>query len=158
MTYKSSFRVLLLAALFLGLATVAFGQSTATLQGTITDQKGSVVPGAKVTVRNQATGIERTSQTDTDGNYQIAALPVGLYSVQVEAQGFKGQLVSDLSVEVGRTIVKNFPLDVGAIEQKVNVTADTPIIETATTSVGTVINQRTVQEIPLNGRHFVDLG
>jgi len=139
-------------------AVVAPGQSTATVQGTVTDQKGSVVPGAKITARNQATGIERTSQTDSDGNYQIAALPVGLYSIEVEAQGFKRELVSNFRVEVGRTIVRDFSLEVGTIEQNVNISAETPVIETATTSVGTVINQRTVQEIPLNGRHFVDLG
>src|SRR6202048_1052152 len=156
--YTSSFRVLLLGGLFLTLAPVAVGQSTATLQGTVKDQKGSVVPGAKATARNQSTGIERTSQTDTDGNYQVAALPVGLYSVEVEAQGFKSATISGLNIEGARTLVENFQLEVGALEQKVNITADTPVIETATTSVGQVINQRTVQEIPLNGRHFVDLG
>ncbi len=157
-TLRFSFRVLSSAALLMAFAVVALGQSTATVQGTVTDQKGSVVPGAKITARNQATGIERTSQTDSDGNYQIAALPVGLYSIEVEAQGFKRDLVSNFRVEVGRTIVRDFSLEVGTIEQNVNISAETPVIETATTSVGTVINQRTVQEIPLNGRHFVDLG
>src|SRR6266404_5417103 len=136
----------------------ASGQSTATFQGTVTDQKGAVVPNATVIVRNQATGIERTVQTDSSGNFQVAALPAGMYSVEVQASGFKSAAVSDLSVEVARTVNKNFELQVGSLEQKVNITADTPVIETATTSVGQVINQRTVQEIPLNGRHFVDLG
>src|SRR6266478_8438300 len=81
-----------------------------------------------------------------------------MYSVEVQASGFKSTTVSDLSVEVARTVNKNFELQVGSLEQKVNIAADTPVIETATTSVGQVINQRTVQEIPLNGRHFVDLG
>src|SRR3989441_447298 len=147
-----------LTALLFITSAVALGQSTATLQGTVTDQKGAVVPNATVIVRNQATSIERTVQTDNSGNYQIAALPVGAYSVVVQAQGFKSDAVADLSIEVARTVVKNFELEVGTLEQKVNVTADTPVIETATTSVGQVINQRTVQEIPLNGRHFVDLG
>ena len=137
---------------------ISMAQSTATLQGTVKDEKGSVVPGAKVTARNLATGIERTTQSDSDGAYQIASLPVGGYSIGVEAAGFKRQLVDNLNVEVGRTIEKDFSLEVGTLEQNVNVTADTPVIETATTSVGQVINQRTVQEIPLNGRHFVDLG
>src|SRR5262249_21346620 len=106
---KLSIRILP-AALILTFAAAANAQSTATVQGTVTDQRHSVVPGAKVTVRNQATGIERTSQTDSDGNYQIAALPVGVYSVAVEAQGFKRELLSNLSVEVGRTIVRDFQL------------------------------------------------
>ena len=153
-----SFRVLLLTALIITFATATLAQSTATLQGTVTDQKGAVVPNATVVVRSQATSIERTVQTDSSGNYQVAALPAGAYSVEVQAQGFKSSAVSDLHIEVARTVVENFQLEVGSLEQKVSVTADTSLIETATTSVGQVINQRTVQEIPLNGRHFVDLG
>src|SRR6266851_7299569 len=148
---------LMTALLFLASVSAA-GQSTATLQGTVTDQKGAVVPNATVVVRNQATSIERTTQTDSNGGYQFAALPPGPYTVEVQAQGFKSATVSDLNIEVARTVVKNFQLEIGSLEQKVNITADTPVIETGTISVGTVINQRTVQEIPLNGRHFVDLG
>jgi hypothetical protein len=146
------------SVVLLVMAVTAFGQSTATLQGTVTDQKGAVVPNATVTVRNQATSVERSTQTDSDGNYAIASLPVGTYSIQVEAQGFKRELVQNFAVEVGRTIQRNFELEVGTVSENITVTADAPVIETATTSVGTVINQRTVQEIPLNGRHFVDLG
>ena len=155
---KVLFRLSFVFFVFPFLAATAMAQSTATLQGTVRDQKGDVVSGAKVTATNQGTAIERTTQTDSEGNYQLAALPVGNYSVQVEMQGFKRQLLSNLTVEVGRTVVRDFSLEVGGLEQSVTVTADAPIIESATTSVGQVINQRTVQEIPLNGRHFVDLG
>ena len=136
----------------------ALAQSTATLQGTITDAKGAVLPNASVTVKNKATSFERTTQTDSDGNYQVAALPVGSYSIEVKVQGFKTQVADQVTLEVAKTVVQNFQLDVGAISEQVLVSSDVPVIETATTSVGTVINQRTVQEIPLNGRHFVDLG
>lgn len=155
---KFMFVLPLMTALLFMASAAAFGQSTATLQGTVTDQKDAVVPNATVIVRNQSTSIERTVQTDSTGSYQIAALPPGPYTVEVQAQGFKSATVSDLNIEVARTVVKNFQLEVGALEQKVNITAETPVIESATISVGTVINQRTVQEIPLNGRHFVDLG
>lgn len=133
-------------------------QSTATIQGTVTDVKGAVIPNATVTVKNKATSFERTTQTDNDGNYQIAALPVGNYSVEVKVQNFKTQVADQVTLEVARIVVQNFQLDVGAISEQVLVSSDVPVIETATTSVGTVINKRTVQEIPLNGRHFVDLG
>src|SRR6266496_2259596 len=139
-------------------SSTAFGQSTATLQGNVTDQKGAVVPNGTITVRNRATSLERTTQSDTDGNYQVAALPVGEYSVEVKLQGFKTNTVDRLPIEVARTVVLNLQMEVGDITQQVVVTSDAPVIESATTSVGTVINQRTVQEIPLNGRHFVDLG
>ena len=152
------FNISLMLFLLLILSIPALAQSTATLQGTVTDPKGDVMPNAKVVVRNQGTGIERTTQTDSDGNYQVAALPVGMYRIEVQAQGFQTQMVGDLSVEVGRTVVQNFQLNIGDISQSVTVVSSAPVIETTTTSVGTVINQKTVQEIPLNGRHFVDLG
>ena len=132
----------------------AMAQSTATLQGTVTDSKGAVLPNATVTVRNRNTSFERTTQTDSDGNYQVAALPVGVYSVEVKIENFKSQVADQVTIEVARTVVQNFQMDVGAISEQVLVSSDVPVIETATTSVGTVINQRTVQEIPLNGRHL----
>jgi outer membrane receptor protein involved in Fe transport len=134
------------------------GQSTAVLQGTVTDTKGAVLPNATVTAKNRSTSAERTTQTDSDGNYQFAAMPVGVYSIEVKVQGFKTGLADQVTVEVAKTVVQNFQMDVGAISEQVLVSSDVPIIENTTTSVGTVINQRTVQEIPLNGRHFVDLG
>jgi hypothetical protein len=136
----------------------ALAQSTATLQGTVTDAKGAVLPNATVVVRNRSTSAERTTQTDSDGNYQLAALPPGVYSVEVRVEGFKTQVADQVTLQVAKTAVQNFQMDVGAISEQVLVSSDVPVIETATTSVGTVINQRTVQEIPLNGRHFVDLG
>jgi hypothetical protein len=139
-------------------AFTAFGQSTATLQGSVTDPKGSVVPNATITVRNEATTVERAAQSDSDGNYSIASLPAGTYTIEVQAPGFKRDIAQHFAIEVGRTIQRNFQLEVGDVSENITVTADAPVIETATTSVGTVINQRTVQEIPLNGRHFVDLG
>jgi hypothetical protein len=147
-----------LAALFSALGVHSYAQSTATLQGTVTDQQGAVISGARITVRNEATGLERTAQTDAEGNYQVAALPPGTYRIEVQAQGFQTQVVNGVTIEVARTVVQNFQLAVGSVTQEVTVSSDAPAIETATTSVGTVINQRTVQDIPLNGRHFVDLG
>src|SRR5436190_6503219 len=151
---------LLLPLLAIGLCVTGtvLGQSTATLQGTITDTKNAVLPKATVVVRNRSTSTERTTQTDSNGNYQVAALPVGVYTIEVRVQGFKTQVADSVTLEVAKTIVQNFQMDVGAISEQVLVSSDVPVIETTTTSVGTVINQRTVQEIPLNGRHFVDLG
>jgi hypothetical protein len=136
----------------------ASAQSTATLQGTITDPQGAIVPNAKVTVSSRAIGVERTTQSDKDGNYEFASLPPSVYRVEVQAQGFKTQVVNELTIDVARTVTQNFQMAVGEVSQEVTVSAETPVVETGTTSVGTVIDRRTVQEIPLNGRHFVDLG
>jgi len=154
-----SIRHIFLVSLALAaLSSSAFAQSTATLQGSVTDQSGAVVSGVKVTVRNQATGAERIVQTDSEGNYQVAALPPGVYRVEAQAQGFGSQTVSDLTLEVSRIVVQNFQLKLGDVTQRVEVSADSQTVETSTITVGQVINQKTVQEIPLNGRHFVDLG
>jgi hypothetical protein len=151
------FPFLMLVAALLATSS-ALAQSTATVQGTVTDSKGAVLPNATVIVRNRRTSTERTTQTDNDGNYQVAALPVGVYAIEVRVEGFKTQVADSVTLEVAKTAVQNFQMDVGAISEQVLVSSDVPVIETTTTSVGTVINQRTVQEIPLNGRHFVDLG
>jgi Carboxypeptidase regulatory-like domain/TonB dependent receptor len=133
-------------------------QSSAVLQGRVVDQNGSVVPHTRISARNTATNLERLGETDGDGNYQIAALPVGNYRVEVKAGGFKTEIVERLSVEVARIVVQDFRLEVGAVTQTINVTTDVPLLESATISVGQIINERTVQQIPLNGRYFMDLG
>lgn len=152
------FTSLLAVFLLLSSGLTALAQSTATIQGTITDESGAVLAGARVTVRSAAIGVERTTETDSSGNFQVAALPVGTYRIEVQAQGFQTSVVNDLTLEVGKIIVQNFQLKVGGVSQEVSVVADAGLVETTTSTVGQVINQKTVQEIPLNGRHFVDLG
>ncbi|PYQ08502.1 MAG: hypothetical protein DMF82_01310 [Acidobacteria bacterium] len=157
-TRRAAGRVGILAGLILLLGAPARAQSTASLQGTVLDAQGAAVPGATVTARHSATGSERTTLTDTHGYYQIASLPVGLFRVQVAAPGFQTQVASDLRLEVAKTVVQNFQLKLGGVTEETTVVAEAPVIESTTISVGQVISQRTVQEIPLNGRHFVDLG
>ncbi|MGA9771553.1 MAG: TonB-dependent receptor [Blastocatellia bacterium] len=136
----------------------ALAQSTAMIQGAVMDESGAVVARAKIVARNTATGTERTTETDSAGNYLIASLPVGIYRLEIQAQGFQSVVVNDLILEVGKTTAQNFQLKVGGVTQEVSITADSGLVETTTSTVGTVINRKTVQEIPLNGRHFVDLG
>ena len=138
-------------------AAPARAQSTGTIQGTVTDAQGAVVPGATIVIRHQSTAVERSVVSDVAGGYLAPSLPPGLYRVEAQLPGFRDQ-ARDVEVEVARTAVVNIRLTVGGVAENVSVIAATPIIETATTSVGQVITQRTVQEIPLNGRHFVDLG
>ena len=136
----------------------ALAQSSGTIQGTVTDPSGAAVVGGKVTIRNEGTGEERTTETDSAGAYQVAALAVGTYQIQVQAQGFQTHMVKGLALEVSQTVVQNVQLSVGGVTQEVTVVAEAPMVETSTITVGHVIDRRTVQEIPLNGRHFVDLG
>ena len=135
----------------------AFAQSTATLYGTIIDAQGGVLRGVSVVVRNEETGVERTVISDAAGLYLAASLQPGRYRVETHLQGFQDQ-TKNVDLDVARTVAVDFRLGVAGVSEQVSVTASTPLIETATISVGQVISQRTVQEIPLNGRHFVDLG
>src|SRR5687767_13784319 len=159
-TVPSSLLISLMALIFIpqaGAFPRAYFQSTAVLQGRVLDQNGAVVPRAQISAQNTATGFARTGETDGDGNYQIAALPVGNYRLEVKARGFRTEIVEQVNIEVARIVVQDFRLEVGDITQTISVSPDTPLVDTATVSVGQVINERTVQEIPLNGSYLTDL-
>src|SRR5436305_8291833 len=157
MSIKVALRLCILSLLIMALAVAGMAQTTASIKGTVTDPSGAAVAGAKVLVKNTAQGIERTTQTNSSGDYEVPALPPGHYTVEVQGQGFQHQQVTNLTLEVSRNSVQNFSLKVASATEVVTVEATALIIETTTMSVGQTINERTVQEIPLNGRHFVDL-
>src|SRR5262249_9796290 len=146
--------IVLLAVLFS--ASPSFAQSTGTIQGLVTDSQGGVLPGVAVTVHNTASGIDRVMPTDPAARYLAAPLPAGPYRIQALLHGFKTES-TDVVLGVGSTVTADLQLAVGRVAEEVHVTGVSPIVESSTISVGTVINQRTVQEVPLNGRHFVDL-
>jgi len=135
----------------------ALAQSTATLHGTVTDASGGAVPNARVTATNQATGVALVTQTDSAGAYLFPALPIGNYRLEVSVPGFQTVKISDLKLEVATTVTRDVTLRVGEATETVEVQAEIPLVDTSTTSVGQVINDKTVQQIPLNGRHFTDL-
>ena len=140
------------------LLSLAFAQSTATLEGTVTDATGAVVPGAKIVIHNLATGEERTAETDSAGVYVVPSLPVGVYRVNVTAAGMQSMAANNLTLEVGRTVDQNFTLRVASSSEVIEVTGTAPVINQEAVAINAVIDQRTVQEIPLNGRHFLDMG
>src|SRR5260370_20014005 len=148
-------------ALFVGLA-LTFGstlraQSTAIVKGVGNGPSGAVVPKAKVTVRNEGTGVQTERQTDDAGEYLFAGLPVGSYRVETSAPGFQTTIVNGLQLNVSATVIENVKLEVGATTQEITISEAPPVLEASTMTVGQTITQRTVQEIPMNGRHFVDL-
>jgi Carboxypeptidase regulatory-like domain len=135
-----------------------FAQSTtATLQGTVTDQTGAVVPNAEVTATNQGTNVARTAKTGSTGDYLIPALPLGTYQVEVQASGMGRQVAKGLTLEVGRTVMRNFTLKPASVAETVEITSEAPVVESSTITVGMVVDTRKVQELPLNGRHVLDL-
>lgn len=133
-------------------------QSTSSIEGKVTDESGAVIPAARIMAHHIASGLARTGETDALGNYQIAALPVGQYRLDVRRSGFRTTVIENFRLEVARITVQNFCLQVGDVSEHVVVTSAPPLVDFATISVGIVVDQRTVQELPLNGRHFIDLG
>src|SRR5882724_10592961 len=150
-------RAFVLAVLTAALGSNLFAQSTATLGGTVTDATGAVVANAKVVATNQATGVETATQTDSAGAYLLPSLPIGTYRIQINASGFQSSISSNLKHEVATALKQNIQLKVGQAAEKIEIVADAALVDTTTTGVGQVINDKVVQEIPLNGRHFTDL-
>lgn len=157
MTLRDFFRFLLLAVLLSGMDGIAFAQSTAVLNGTVTDVTGAVVPNARVVATNQATGVESATQTDMAGAYLFPSLPIGVYRLTVSGTNFQTAVVTDLKLQVASTLTHDVQLKVGQATDSVEIVADAAVVDTTTNTLGQVINDKTVQEIPLNGRHFTDL-
>src|SRR5215467_9804574 len=137
--------------------TPARAQSTATLQGTVTDTQTAVMPGVTISIKNTATGGERTTVSDNAGQYVAAALAPGHYAVVAHLEGFKDQ-TTEIDLGPAQTAELNIRLGLATLAENVTVIGSSPLIDTATVSVGGAMVEKTVQEIPLNGRHFVDLG
>jgi Carboxypeptidase regulatory-like domain len=146
-----------IAALFSTCALGAWGQSTASLYGTVTDPSGAVVVHAQVTVHNLGTGSDRVVQTDTAGLYAVPSLQPGNYRVQATASGFSTYTVPRVILNVDRQVTVNMRLAVSTAGETVQVESSAQEIESQTITVGQVIDNRSVQDLPLNGRHFLDL-
>ena len=140
------------------LPTCVPAQSTASIEGLVTDQTGALIGGAEIVASNPEIGVARRSVSDDSGRYQIAALPIGDYRVAINAKGFTTQTLESLRIEVGRTKTLDFRLQVGDVSGQVTVSSTNNDIERSSTSVSHVVDRRMVQELPLNGRYFLDLG
>lgn len=129
----------------------------ASLTGTVSDQKGGLIPGASITAQNVGTGMSRSTATDAHGNYLLPQLPAGTYDLEVEYKGFKKDIRTGIVLQVGQTAREDFQLLVGEVSQTVQVTASAPVVDSETASVGQVVNNTQIIELPLNGRNFNQL-
>jgi len=148
---------LLLAGLLGPCAVSAWGQSTATLSGTVTDPSGAILPHAHVTVHSLATGADRAIDTDGAGLYVVPSLQPGDYEIQATAAGFSNFTVKKVTLDVDQKVTVDMHLAVASAGETVEVESTATQIESQTMTVGQVIDRVTVQELPLNGRHFLDL-
>ncbi len=132
-------------------------QGSVTIYGSVTDSSGAVVPGVNVTVTNQQTGLVRQTSSDENGNYLVSQLPIGVYSVQAESDGFKSFVQTDIRVQVDENRRVNIALEVGAITETVTVAAEVTQVETRSGALREVVDSERIVELPLNGRNPVEL-
>ena len=139
-------------------AVVLQGQaSTAQISGTVRDESGGVLPGVDVTVTQTDTGLERSAVTDENGSYTLTNLPIGPYRLQAMLSGFRTYQQTGIVLQVGSNPVIPVTLGIGALTETVSVEAAAPLVETRSTSIGQVIENERIEELPLNGRNAADL-
>ncbi len=133
------------------------GQSqttTGTIQGIVTDPNGAVIAGAAITVRNLDTGFERSATSNSDGYFTAPLLPLGKYRITARANGFSDSILENVDVTIGQTLALRFELKVGGTAETVDVSAESTVVDTARTELSTQINQRSVENLPINRRDF----
>ncbi|MPY89712.1 MAG: hypothetical protein GEU99_17545 [Luteitalea sp.] len=135
----------------------AFSQGSVTIFGTVTDTTGAMVPGAMITAANTQTGLERETVSDTQGSYAIAQLPVGIYRVTVEIEGFKTFVQDGIQVQVDENRRVNVVMVIGELAESVTVAAQTAQVDTRTGALREVIDAARIVELPLNGRNPLQL-
>jgi hypothetical protein len=153
---RKSVALISLVALVL-LCTSAFGQSQATtglIQGTVVDPNGAVVSGASINVKNTETGFARTVTSNSDGFFSAPLLPLGKYTVTASASGFANSELSNVSVGVGQTLSLRIELKIGGEVTRIDVSAEGESVETSRTELSTQVNQRSVENLPINRRDF----
>jgi Carboxypeptidase regulatory-like domain/TonB dependent receptor len=138
-------------------ATFLFGQATSQIQGTVQDSSGAAVPGAAVKATQTDTGIVRATSSDSDGSYVLADLPIGPYRLEVGKEGFTSYVQTGIVLQVATNPTITVVLQLGRVSETVQVEANAAQVETENTSVGTVIENQRILDLPLNGRQATDL-
>jgi carboxypeptidase family protein len=130
---------------------------TGTILGVVKDSQGAVVPGATVTLLNTGTGFTRTVVTDAHGEYTAPSIPTGTYSVTAEITGFKKVAKTNVQVSVDQKVKIDIALELGAMEEVVEIQAETPLLNTSSSDLGQTVVEDQIKTLPLNGRNFVSL-
>lgn len=136
---------------------VAAQEVTGTILGTATDNTGAVLPGVTITIQNTATSQSRTAPTDAHGRYRESQLPIGPYEVRAELQGFKVEIRRNVQLTVGTELVINFVLELGNVQETIVVTGDVPMVQITSPEVAALVDQKMIQQLPLNARDVQQL-
>src|SRR5262245_10133643 len=144
-------------ALMLLSAARVYAQTSGEITGLVTDPSGAAVAGATVTVTNKATGATRISATNSEGFYAFPSLLPGVYELKIERQGFKTAQLDNITLEVQQTARRDVTMEVGAVGETVTITSVGALLNAENTTVGTVIENKRIVDLPLNGRNFLQL-
>src|ERR1700731_2734244 len=153
----SRYLPVLLIGVILGACLVSAQVTTGTISGIVQDQSGAAIAGVEVTVKNVDTGIARTLTSDPGGRYTAPDLPLGNYEVQAQHSGFQTEVRSGITLTVGREAVVNIALKVGQLSEKVTITGEAPLVESTTSALSSLVDDRTIRDLPLNGRSYDNL-
>ncbi|HWF39164.1 MAG TPA: TonB-dependent receptor [Candidatus Acidoferrales bacterium] len=135
----------------------AAAQTAGVILGQVKDPSGAAVPNATVTLTSVETGASRTATSGEDGAYRFSAVEPGHYNVKVESQGFKTSTITGITLDVAQELVSNVTLEVGTSTQEVTVTGEAPVVNTTSSSLGGLVSDQQISELPLNGRNYSDL-
>ena len=153
-------RIRVLAGLVLAvlsLSATTYAQSaTGSIDGVVLDATGAVLPGVGITITHQATGVTREVVTDGEGRFRAPVLPVGQYAVNAQLSGFKTVEQRDVTLNVGQTLTLRLEMAVSTVAESVTVSGSTPVIETSRSQVSSTVGETSVQNLPVNGRNFID--
>ena len=144
--------LLLVSALGTAAAAAAQGEASAVITGVIADAQGGVLPGVTVTLRNVESGTVRTAVTETDGQYRLAGLQPGRYSLRAELGGFAPAEVTNLALTIGLAVQQNLTMALQGITEALTVTAQAPVVETTQTEVASVVTQEQIEMLPIANR------
>jgi Carboxypeptidase regulatory-like domain len=143
-----------LVSLFVLTASSLLAQSTGgRFAGKVSDASGAVLPGVAVTLINEASGVSRATSTDADGDYSFPEAPVGSYRLEFDQAGFKKSTQSNVVLQLNQVLTLNMTLQIGERKDVVEVTSEAPIVDTTSTQLGAVINDRSIAQLPLNARN-----
>ena len=147
----------LILSLFVAVPPPSFAQTFGQISGAVTDASGGILVGATVVVTNTQTNAAREVQTNSAGSFVFPNLLPGIYSVRVELQGFQSKIFNGVELQVQQNVRLDASLELGSVEVAVEVTGTSPLINTADATIGTVIENRQIVELPLNGRNYINL-
>jgi len=145
------------ALVLLSVPCAPWAQTTSTIEGAVSDRQGLAIAGAEVRVEGATLAVAKTVTTEADGNYRIAAITAGTYTLTVTRSGFASRVFRNLEVTLNRTIHLDVTLEIGTVQQQLEVSGQIPLLETTSSSEGATVLPEQIENMPINGRNYLDL-